>query len=81
MGKFLPGLFTMLGPVANLVNKESARVWGEPEKQAFVFSADANSCGLDAVLLQNHDWKMQHVAFSSRTLPDAEKNVFNCFGC
>lgn len=35
VGKFLPGLSTTLHPVTNLLKKESAWVWDEPQEQAF----------------------------------------------
>lgn len=35
VGKFLPGLSTTLYPVTNLLKKESAWVWDEPQEQAF----------------------------------------------
>ena len=35
VGKFLPGLSTMLHPLTSLLRKETAWVWGEPQEQAF----------------------------------------------
>lgn len=35
VGKFLPGLSTVLHPMTSLLKKESAWVWGEPQEQAF----------------------------------------------
>lgn len=42
VGKFLPGLSTVLHPVKNLLKRDSAWVWGEPQEKAFI-SADASS--------------------------------------
>uniref|UniRef100_A0A669BGT0 Gypsy retrotransposon integrase-like protein 1 n=1 Tax=Oreochromis niloticus TaxID=8128 RepID=A0A669BGT0_ORENI len=35
VGKFLPGLSTVLHPLSNLLKKETIWVWGEPQEQAF----------------------------------------------
>lgn len=35
VGKFLPGLSTTLHPITNLLKRESAWIWGEPQEQAF----------------------------------------------
>lgn len=35
VGKFLPGLSTVLHPLTNLLRKETAWVWGEPQEHAF----------------------------------------------
>lgn len=35
VGKFLPGLSTVMHPLTNLLKKETAWVWGEPQEQAF----------------------------------------------
>lgn len=35
VGKFLPGLYTILHPVTSLLKKESAWVWGESQEQTF----------------------------------------------
>ncbi|CAI5657120.1 unnamed protein product [Oreochromis niloticus] len=35
VGKFLPGLSTVLHPLSNLLKKETVWAWGEPQEQAF----------------------------------------------
>lgn len=35
VGKFLPGLSSVLHPLTNLLKRETAWVWGEPQEQAF----------------------------------------------
>lgn len=52
VGKFLPGLSSVLHPLTNLLKRETAWVWGEPQEQAFT---KAKAMLMAAPALSNYD--------------------------